>query len=77
MDINVELGNGITIKVSSEKYYSCSDAELANFLNYNLMYPEHQRYINDPFDDSVLKEYFKDDLEYFDDSLDFDPKEWD
>jgi hypothetical protein len=83
MNINVELGNGITIKVPSEKYYLSTDAEWEQFMQYNIVYPQHQWFIVDPFDDSAL-DSFKEDLDFDEDLdldidtlIDYNPNEWD
>lgn len=80
MNINVEIGNGITIKVPAEKYYNSTDTEWERFIQENVMYPQHQWFISDPFDDSAIssfKEHMIEDTEEIDFWVDFDPKEWD
>lgn len=80
MNINVEIGNGITIKVPSEKYYLSSDEEWERFIQENIMYPQHQWFISNPFDDSAISSFQEDFLNEIEDTdtwIDFDPKEWD
>lgn len=77
MLINIELPTGVTIKVESEWYYSMSDIELKNFYENNMLNMNYHQTIIDPFDNSVmLVPSYKpdiDDLEDFDDSIDFIP----
>lgn len=77
MNINVEIGNGITIKVDSAKYYSCSDEELERFIEENMIYTQHHWHIKDPFDNSVIDTFVVPNEEETDKSLDFNPKDWD
>lgn len=78
MNINVEIGNGITIKVPSDKYYSATDEELKYFIEENMIFNQHTWHITDPFDDSAINSFkaFKEDLEETEDFLDYDPKDW-
>ena len=50
-------------------------------MQYNIIYPQHQWFIVDPFDDSALdsfKEDIDDDLDLDIDTLiDYNPNEWD
>jgi len=80
MNINVEIGNGITIKVPAEKYYNSTDLEWSRFIEENIMYPQHQWFISDPFDDSAITAFKSDILEDQEDidlGIDFNPKDWD
>ncbi len=76
MNINVELGNGMTIQVPADKYYNCTDEELQEFIEYNIIYSEHNKFITDPFDSSAI-ETFQEGTDDEDTSIDFNPEDWD
>lgn len=69
MLINVELPNGMTVKVESEWFYSLSDYELEKFYDNQTVNFEYHQIIKDPFDNSAL-EIFKIDAEEEFDELD-------
>ena len=74
MLINVELPNGMTVKVESEWFYSLSDYELEKFYDNQTVNFEYHQIIKDPFDISAIEQFKKDIEEEFDEidtSIDF------
>jgi len=54
MLINIELPNGITVKVQSEWWYSLSDYEVERFYTLQRTSFDYHQDIMDPFDNSVI-----------------------
>lgn len=55
MLINVELPNGITVKVESDWYHSMSDHQLDEFFKNNMVNFDYHSDIQNPFDNSSLE----------------------
>jgi hypothetical protein len=74
MLINVELPNGMTVKVESDWFYSLSDNELEKFYDNQTVNFEYHQIIKNPFDNSALETFKKDAEDEFEDldiSIDF------
>ena len=80
MLINVELPNGITIKVESDWFYSLNDYQLDKFYENNIVNFEYHSHIQNPFDNSSLETFINDideDIEDdIDTSIDFYPEDY-
>ena len=72
MLINIELPNGITVKVQSEWWYALSDHEVERFFTLQRTSFDYHQEIMDPFDNSVilLETIPEEDFEYLEDIID-------